>query len=79
MIEMVGLDRPEVKPVEKETAARILGSNPYILVSFLSEAGSPSPSGDWEEVTARVNVATLFPLGSAFSTGSAVSRPISST
>lgn len=35
MIEMVGLDRPEVKPVEWWTAARILGSNPYILVSLL--------------------------------------------
>jgi transposase len=35
MLKMVGLDRPEVKPVEKETAARILRSNPYILVSFL--------------------------------------------
>nr|WP_279432243.1 zinc ribbon domain-containing protein [Caldanaerobacter subterraneus] len=35
MLKMVGLGRPEVKPVKKETAARILGSNPYILVSFL--------------------------------------------
>lgn len=35
MLKIVGLDRPEVNPVEKETAARILGSNPYILVSFL--------------------------------------------
>ncbi|MGC9100110.1 MAG: RNA-guided endonuclease InsQ/TnpB family protein [Caldisericum sp.] len=31
----VGLDRPELKPLEKEAAARILGSNPYIRVSFL--------------------------------------------
>ncbi|MGB9811381.1 MAG: zinc ribbon domain-containing protein [Dictyoglomus turgidum] len=31
----VGLDRPEVKPLEKEAAARILGNNPYIRVSFL--------------------------------------------
>jgi putative transposase len=32
--EAVGLDRPELKPLERETAARILGSNPYICVSF---------------------------------------------
>lgn len=31
----VGLDRPELKPLEKEAAARILGSNPSIRVSFL--------------------------------------------
>jgi putative transposase len=31
----VGLDRPELKPLEKEAAVRILGSNPYIRVSFL--------------------------------------------
>lgn len=31
----VGLDWPELKPLEKEAAARILGSNPYIRVSFL--------------------------------------------
>ncbi|MDR9757029.1 MAG: zinc ribbon domain-containing protein [Thermoanaerobacterales bacterium] len=30
----VGLDRPELKPPEREAAARILGSNPYICVSF---------------------------------------------
>ncbi|HHW18663.1 MAG TPA: transposase [Firmicutes bacterium] len=30
----VGLDRPELKPLEREAAARILGSNPYIRVSF---------------------------------------------
>jgi putative transposase len=30
----VGLDRPELKPPEREAAARILGSNPYIGVSF---------------------------------------------
>ena len=30
---VVGLDRPEVKPVEWETAARIFRGNPYILVS----------------------------------------------
>ncbi|MCM8901067.1 transposase [Caldicoprobacter algeriensis] len=32
--EAVGLDRPEVKPPEREAAARVLGSNPYIRVSF---------------------------------------------
>jgi len=31
----VGLDRPELKPLEKEASARILKSNPYIRVSFL--------------------------------------------
>jgi len=31
----LGLDRPEVTPLEKEAAARILGSNPSIRVSFL--------------------------------------------
>ena len=31
----VGLDRPEVKPLEKGAAARILGSNPHIRVSLL--------------------------------------------
>ncbi len=30
----VGLDRSELKPPEREAAARILGSNPYIRVSF---------------------------------------------
>lgn len=30
----VGLDRPELKPPEREAAARILGSSPYIRVSF---------------------------------------------
>jgi len=30
----VGLDRPELKPLERDAAARILGSNPYIRVSF---------------------------------------------
>jgi len=34
------LDWREVKPVEREAAARILGSNPYIRVSYLVEAGS---------------------------------------
>ncbi|MBT9259940.1 MAG: transposase [Clostridiales bacterium] len=31
----VGPDRPELTPPEREDAARILGSNPYIRVSFL--------------------------------------------
>lgn len=35
MLKAVGLDRSEITPVEWETAARIFGSNPYILVSFL--------------------------------------------
>ncbi|HHY80171.1 MAG TPA: transposase [Thermoanaerobacter sp.] len=35
MLKVVGLDRPEVTPVERKTSARILGSSPYILVSFL--------------------------------------------
>jgi putative transposase len=35
------LDWREVKPVEREAAARILGSNPYMRVSYLVEAGSP--------------------------------------
>jgi len=30
----VGLDRPELKPLEREAAARVLGNNPYICVSF---------------------------------------------
>ncbi|KUK10851.1 MAG: Putative transposase IS891/IS1136/IS1341 family [Clostridia bacterium 41_269] len=30
----VGLDRPELKPPEREAAARLLGSNPCIRVSF---------------------------------------------
>ena len=29
----VGLDRPDLKPLEREAAARILGSSPYIRVS----------------------------------------------
>ena len=36
----VGLGRSELTPLESETAARILGSNPYIRVSFLGEGGS---------------------------------------
>lgn len=37
----VGLDWPELKPLEKRASARILGSNPYIRVSFFGEGGSP--------------------------------------
>ncbi|MBC7116945.1 MAG: transposase [Pseudothermotoga sp.] len=37
----VGLDRPELTPLERKASARILGSNPYIRVSFLIEGGSP--------------------------------------
>src|SRR5690606_10115889 len=40
----VGLDRPELKPPEKKAAARILGSNPYIRVSFLQRKGKPALS-----------------------------------
>jgi putative transposase len=38
----VGLDRPELKPLEREAAARILGSNPYIRVSFPQRGSPPS-------------------------------------
>lgn len=37
----VGLDRPELTPLEREAAVRILGSSPHIRVSFLNEGGSP--------------------------------------
>jgi putative transposase len=36
----VGLDRSELKPLEREAIMRILGSNPYIRISF-PEGGSP--------------------------------------
>jgi len=36
----VGLDRPELKPLEREAITRILGSSPYIRVS-LPRGGSP--------------------------------------
>jgi len=36
----VGLDRPELKPLEREAIMRILGSNPYIRISFPG-GGSP--------------------------------------
>jgi hypothetical protein len=40
-IKTLRLNWREVKPVERDAAARILGSNPYIRVSYLVEAGSP--------------------------------------
>jgi len=39
--QVVGLGWSELKPLERETAARILGGNPYIRVSHLGEGGSP--------------------------------------
>jgi putative transposase len=41
--QVVGLDRPELKLPEKKAAARILGSNPYIRVSFSSTKGEAHP------------------------------------
>ncbi|NPA53718.1 MAG: transposase [Aquificae bacterium] len=35
-IKNIGLDRPELTPVERKATARILGSNPYIRVSYAS-------------------------------------------
>jgi putative transposase len=37
----VGLDRPELTPLEREAARRTLGSNPGIRLVFLGEGGSP--------------------------------------
>jgi putative transposase len=39
--QVVGVDRPELTPVERELVAKILGSNPYIKATALVEAGSP--------------------------------------
>jgi putative transposase len=39
-VQAVGLDRPELKPLERESITRILGSSPYIRVS-LPRGGSP--------------------------------------
>jgi putative transposase len=39
--QIVGMDRPELTPVERALATKILGSNPYIKVAVLCEAGSP--------------------------------------
>jgi len=46
----VGLDRPELTPLEREAARRILGSNPGIRLVSLAEGGSP-PLERGEEVT----------------------------
>jgi len=35
MLKFVGLDRSEVKPVEHETAVKIFGANPKVLISFV--------------------------------------------
>jgi putative transposase len=37
----VGVDRSELTPVEMALATKILGSNPYIKVGVIDEAGSP--------------------------------------
>jgi Transposase and inactivated derivatives len=39
--QVVGMDCPELTPVERALATKILGSNPYIKVAVLCEAGSP--------------------------------------
>jgi len=39
--QIVGMDCPELTPVERMLATKILGSNPYIKVAVLNEAGSP--------------------------------------
>jgi len=39
--QIVGMDCPELTPVERALATKILGSNPYIKVAVLDEAGSP--------------------------------------
>jgi putative transposase len=39
--QVVGADNPELTPVERDLAAKILGSNPYIKAAVLIEAGSP--------------------------------------
>jgi putative transposase len=39
--QVVGLDRSELTPVERELVAKILGSNPYIKATAFVEAGSP--------------------------------------
>ncbi|AYJ74005.1 putative transposase [Thermus phage phiLo] len=37
----LGLDRPEVTPLEMRAAVRIVGSNPYVRISSVVEGGSP--------------------------------------
>lgn len=51
----LGVDRSEVTPMEREAAVRILGSNPWVRVSFLGEVGSPAL---WcrEEITHQIGV-----------------------
>jgi putative transposase len=39
--QVVGVERPKLKPVEMALATKILGSNPYIKVDVIDEAGSP--------------------------------------
>jgi putative transposase len=39
--QVVGVERSELTPVEMTLAAKILGSNPYIKVAVIDEAGSP--------------------------------------
>jgi len=38
--QVVGMDCPELTPVEMSLATKILGSNPYIKVAVIAEAGS---------------------------------------
>jgi len=38
--QVVGLDQPELTPAEMSLATKILGSNPYIKVAVIDEAGS---------------------------------------
>jgi putative transposase len=39
--QVVGVDRSKLTPVEMALATKILGSNPYIKVAVIDEAGSP--------------------------------------
>ncbi|ACD65863.1 MAG TPA: transposase [Sulfurihydrogenibium sp.] len=39
--QVVGVDRSDLKPVEMALATKILGSNPYVKVDVIDEAGSP--------------------------------------
>lgn len=36
----LGLDRPEVTPLEMKAAVRTIGSNPYVRISSIYEGGS---------------------------------------
>jgi putative transposase len=53
--QVVGADHPELTPVEREIVAKILGSNPYIKVTSLVEAGS-SHLYRWERRSQRFKV-----------------------